>query len=60
MLYCPSYIGSLKVVTQQLIVNGRILSVKQLNDCVSSFSYGPDVTNKPSVIELNHITGHLK
>ncbi len=57
-------IGSLKVVTQQLlqqlIVNGRILTVKQLNDCVSSFSYGPDVTNKPSVIELNHITGHLK
>lgn len=57
-------IGSLKVVTQQLlqhlIVNKRILFVKQLIDRIASFTYGPDVTNKPSVIELNHITGHLK
>lgn len=59
----PLCIGSLKVVTQQLlqqlIINKRILSVKQLNDRIASFTYGPDITNKPSAIELNHITGQL-
>lgn len=31
-----------------------------LNDAIGSFNSGPDSTNKPSVIEQNHLTGHLK
>lgn len=59
------YVGSLKVVTQQLllqfIVVEKKFSLKTLNDAISSFAYGSDATNKPSVIELNHITsGQLK
>ena len=53
------------MVTQQLllqfIVVEKLFSLKKLNDAISSFTYGPDATNKPSVIEQNHITsGQLK
>ena len=52
------------MVTQQLlfrfVVEKKFFPLKTLNDRISSFAYGSDAKNKPSVIDPNHLTGNLK
>lgn len=58
------HVGTLKLCMRHLLIQcisvDKLFSLGMLNDRISSFSYGSDVTNKPSGLSQHHITtnGH--
>ena len=46
----------------QCIATDKLFSIQILNERLTSFFYGPDVTNKPSTLSPHHISpsGHIK
>lgn len=46
----------------QSISVDKLFTLKELNRRITSFNYGPDVTNKPTKLSPHHITpsGHIK
>ena len=52
----------MRCLLYQYINVKKLFCLQVLNNRISSFNYGPDVTNKPSVLSVHHISmsGYLK
>ena len=58
--------GTLELCMRHLLIQcisiDGLFPLSLLNSRISSFSYGPDVTNKPSTLSKDHVTasGRIK
>lgn len=52
----------LRLLLKHFIHEEKLFTLKELNNRLASFNYGPDVKNKPTLIAATSVTteGHLK